>query len=65
MMDLIGQLALTIALAATAIILHELAHGYAAWALGDTTALRAGRLSLNPWRHVDRFGPSFCRVCCC
>jgi Zn-dependent protease len=56
MMDLIGQLALTIALAATAIILHELAHGYAAWALGDTTALRAGRLSLNPWRHVDRFG---------
>lgn len=39
-----------------AIILHELAHGYAALALGDTTAREAGRLSLNPIRHVDRFG---------
>jgi Zn-dependent protease len=56
MIDLVAQLALSIALAATAIILHELAHGYAAWALGDTTAKRAGRLSLLPWRHVDQFG---------
>ncbi len=47
---------LSIAVAATAIILHELAHGYAALALGDETALRAHRLSLNPVRHVDRFG---------
>ncbi len=39
-----------------AIILHELAHGYAAWAMGDTTARRAGRLSLNPLVHVDRVG---------
>jgi Zn-dependent protease len=53
---LAGQFLLTICLAATAIILHELAHGYAAWALGDQTARRAGRLSLNPIRHVDRFG---------
>ncbi len=43
-------------LAAVAIILHELAHGYAAWAMGDRTAKRAGRLSLNPLRHVDRVG---------
>jgi Zn-dependent protease len=50
------QLAVAIALAATAIILHELAHGYAALALGDETALRSGRLSLNPLRHVDRTG---------
>jgi Zn-dependent protease len=56
MIDLAIQLALSIALAATAIILHELAHGYAAWALGDDTARLAGRLSLRPWRHVDRFG---------
>jgi Zn-dependent protease len=48
--------ALFVALAATAIILHELAHGFAALALGDDTALREGRLSLNPLRHVDRFG---------
>lgn len=39
-----------------AITLHEAAHGYAAWALGDDTAKRAGRLSLNPLVHVDRIG---------
>lgn len=39
-----------------AITLHEAAHGYAALALGDDTARRAGRLSLNPLRHVDRVG---------
>ena len=38
------------------IILHELAHGYAALALGDDTAKRAGRLSFNPLVHVDRVG---------
>ncbi|KAA5609311.1 site-2 protease family protein [Rhodovastum atsumiense] len=39
-----------------AIILHEIAHGYAALALGDDTAKRMGRLSLNPLVHVDRVG---------
>lgn len=39
-----------------AITLHEAAHGYAALALGDDTAKAAGRLSLNPIRHIDRFG---------
>jgi len=39
-----------------AITLHEAAHGYAALAFGDNTAQRAGRLSLNPLRHVDPFG---------
>jgi len=39
-----------------AITLHEIAHGVAALALGDDTAKRLGRLSLNPLRHVDRFG---------
>jgi Zn-dependent protease len=39
-----------------AITLHEAAHGYAAWALGDDTAKKLGRLSLNPLRHVDRVG---------
>ncbi len=42
--------------AVVAITLHEAAHGYAALALGDDTARRAGRLSLNPLRHVDRVG---------
>lgn len=39
-----------------AMVLHELAHGYAALALGDDTAKRLGRLSLNPVRHVDTVG---------
>ncbi len=39
-----------------AITLHEAAHGFAAWKLGDPTARNLGRLTLNPIRHVDRFG---------
>jgi len=39
-----------------AIILHELAHGAVAWALGDNTAKAAGRLTLNPIKHIDKFG---------
>ncbi|HEX4871725.1 MAG TPA: site-2 protease family protein [Nevskiaceae bacterium] len=39
-----------------AITLHEVAHGWAARALGDDTAARAGRLSLNPFRHIDPIG---------
>lgn len=39
-----------------AITLHEAAHGFAALRFGDDTARRAGRLSLNPLRHVDPFG---------
>jgi Zn-dependent protease len=42
-----------------AIILHELAHGLAALALGDTTAKRAGRLTLNPLKHIDKVGSVF------
>ena len=39
-----------------AITLHEAAHGYVAYALGDDTAWQLGRVSLNPLRHVDPFG---------
>lgn len=38
------------------ITLHELSHGLAAFALGDDTAKRAGRLTLNPLRHLDPVG---------
>ena len=38
------------------LILHEVAHGWAALLLGDKTALRAGRLSLNPLSHIDPVG---------
>lgn len=39
-----------------AITLHEAAHGYAALRFGDDTALQAGRISLNPIRHIDLWG---------
>lgn len=39
-----------------AVTLHEVAHGWMALAFGDQTARQQGRLSLNPLRHVDRFG---------
>ena len=38
------------------IVLHEMAHGFAAYKLGDTTAKDMGRLSLNPLRHIDPLG---------
>ncbi|AWW75449.1 site-2 protease family protein [Erythrobacter sp. KY5] len=39
-----------------AIVFHEVAHGYAAKALGDPTASERGRLTLNPIKHVDPIG---------
>lgn len=39
-----------------AIVFHEVAHGFAARALGDPTAAERGRLTLNPLRHVDPVG---------
>ena len=38
------------------IILHEIAHGWVANRLGDDTAAKAGRLTLNPLPHIDPFG---------
>jgi len=38
------------------IILHEISHGWVALALGDDTAKRAGRLTLNPIPHIDPIG---------
>lgn len=39
-----------------AVTLHEAAHGWAAWKLGDDTAKRMGRVTFNPLAHVDPFG---------
>lgn len=39
-----------------ALTLHELAHGFVAFHLGDPTARNAGRLSLNPLKHLDPLG---------
>ncbi len=39
-----------------AITLHEAAHGWAAWVLGDPTAKDLGRVTFNPLKHIDPFG---------
>lgn len=38
------------------VVIHEVSHGLAAYALGDSTAKYAGRLTLNPIPHIDPFG---------
>jgi Zn-dependent protease len=39
-----------------AVVFHEVAHGWVAFRLGDPTAARLGRLTLNPIAHIDLFG---------
>lgn len=50
------DLLITVAAALICIILHECAHGLVALWLGDKTAKQAGRLSLNPIKHIDIVG---------
>jgi len=50
------EVILKIAVVLFSIIIHEISHGYAALALGDKTAKLAGRLTLNPIKHIDPFG---------
>lgn len=56
MTEWLPELVAAVLAAVLAITLHEAAHGYAALGLGDDTARQAGRLSLNPIRHVDPVG---------
>jgi Zn-dependent protease len=42
-----------------AVIIHEYAHGWVAWKLGDSTARYMGRLTLNPLAHIDPIGTIF------
>ena len=51
--DGVWQTALLVAASLLCITFHETCHGLAAYRLGDPTAKRAGRLTLNPLRHVD------------
>ena len=50
------EIALSLIAIFTAIILHEVAHGYVAFRLGDPTAKARGRLTLNPLAHIDPIG---------
>lgn len=54
--SVLTNLLLSIIPALVCITLHELAHGYVAYRLGDDTAKRAGRLTLNPLKHIDIMG---------
>ncbi len=55
-LTLVQKLAVWVLPILFAITLHEVAHGWGAWLLGDDTAKRFGRLSLNPLHHVDPVG---------
>ncbi|MEQ2455194.1 site-2 protease family protein [Flavonifractor hominis] len=57
-MDWWGGLTLLVSAVAAllCIVLHELSHGFVAWRLGDPTAKSAGRLTLNPLKHLDPLG---------
>ena len=47
---------MTVIPALICITFHEVSHGFVAYKLGDTTAKDAGRLTLNPIKHIDIFG---------
>jgi len=52
----LNQLVVMIVPLLLAVTVHEVAHGYVAYRLGDPTAMLAGRLTLNPLKHLDFFG---------
>ena len=56
MLELLLQKLITIPLILICLTVHEFAHGFVAYKLGDTTAKEMGRLSLNPIRHIDWIG---------
>lgn len=53
MVYMILVIAVIIVIILFSMVLHELAHGYVAYKLGDTTAKHSGRLTLNPVSHID------------
>ena len=50
------EVVLILVILLTAIVVHEYAHGWTAYRFGDSTAKMAGRLTLNPIRHIDPVG---------
>lgn len=55
-LETIRQIAIWALPVLVAIVFHEVAHGWVAYRLGDPTAARMGRLTLNPISHIDLFG---------
>lgn len=54
--DLLLAFVIVLPLLLVSLVVHELAHGWAALRLGDSTARQQGRLSLNPLRQLDPWG---------
>ncbi|MBU0482971.1 MAG: site-2 protease family protein [Proteobacteria bacterium] len=54
--NIIQQIAIMAPPFLLAITFHEFSHGYVAWRLGDPTAQNAGRLTMNPLKHLDPIG---------
>ncbi|MCK4837982.1 MAG: site-2 protease family protein [Desulfobulbaceae bacterium] len=54
--NIIQQIAIMAPPFLLAITFHEFSHGYVAWRLGDPTARNAGRLTMNPLKHLDPIG---------
>ncbi|MFQ5948098.1 MAG: site-2 protease family protein [Acidimicrobiia bacterium] len=54
--NVVVDVVLFLAILLPSVILHEIAHGWLAYRLGDSTAREAGRLTLNPIPHLDPFG---------
>ena len=55
----LNQLVVMIVPLLMGVTVHEVAHGYVAYRMGDPTAMQAGRLSLNPIKHLDLIGSFF------
>jgi Zn-dependent protease len=55
-LEIVQQIAIWALPVLVAIVFHEVAHGWVAYHLGDPTAARQGRLTLNPLAHIDLFG---------
>jgi Zn-dependent protease len=53
---LVLRFLVTLPLLLVSLVIHELAHGWVAWKLGDPTAKLHGRLTLNPLKHLDVWG---------
>jgi Zn-dependent protease len=54
--QIVGQIIIWALPVLVAVVFHEVAHGWVAYRLGDPTAKQLGRLTLNPFAHVDLFG---------
>ncbi|MZR30857.1 site-2 protease family protein [Sneathiella litorea] len=54
--NIVYQISVWLVPALSAITLHEAAHGFVAWKLGDDTAKRLGRVTFNPFKHIDPMG---------